>query len=175
MIVTTNYDDLMERALDAAGETYDVMSYIRDGEDRGKFRHSRSNEASSTVVHSANDYEDVDVDLRPVVLKFHGAVDRIETPYLQLVMTHLWDEESRAGSQMLRFGTLHDLGGAGRIVRTHLDRAMDSLEPGEVNVVADSFDRLVTPSGTKIAYTLANLAELARVSIGQLSSILEKL
>ena len=36
LIVTTNYDDLMERALNAADEEFDVVSYIRDGEDRGK-------------------------------------------------------------------------------------------------------------------------------------------
>ena len=42
-------------------------------------------------------------------------VAQIETPYLQLVMTRLWDEERRTGSCILRLETLEHLGGAARI------------------------------------------------------------
>src|SRR5204862_3307647 len=45
---------------------------------------------------------------------------RVETPFLQLVMTRLWEEERRRGSHVLRKQTLDDLGGAEQIVRTHL-------------------------------------------------------
>ena len=44
-------------------------------------------------------------------------VVRIETPYLQLVMQRLWDEERSAGSRTLRLETLERLGGAEQIVR----------------------------------------------------------
>ncbi len=73
--------------------------------------------------------------------------------YLQLVMTRLWDEEVRAGSSVLRLETLNRLGGAERIVRTHLDTTMSALPPGEQEVAARVFHFLVTPSGTKIAHT----------------------
>lgn len=79
LIVTTNYDDLMERALQEAGESYDLISYIRDGEDRGKFQHHQPCGRESTVVHSANDYEAASVDQRTVVLKIHGAVQRTDS------------------------------------------------------------------------------------------------
>ncbi len=38
---------------------------------------------------------------------------RIETPYLQLVMTRLWKEENQSRSHVLRLGTLNRLGGGG--------------------------------------------------------------
>src|SRR5262245_5999599 len=46
-------------------------------------------------------------------------VARIETPYLQLVMQRLWDEERAAGSRELRRSTLVRLGGAEQIGRDH--------------------------------------------------------
>ncbi len=39
LIVTTNYDDVLERAFAKTGEQYDVVTYIADGEDSGKFLH----------------------------------------------------------------------------------------------------------------------------------------
>src|SRR5205085_10401929 len=82
-----------------------------------------------------------------------GSQLRVETPYLQLVLTRLWEEERRAGSHVLRLATLEDLGGAQNIVRTHLDTAMSALPSHEQDAAARVFRYLVTPSGTKIAYT----------------------
>lgn len=86
---------------------------------------------------------------------------RIETPFLQLVLTRLWEEESGAGSRTLRLATLQKLGGAQEIVRTHLDAVMAKLEPREQTVCAGFFDRLVTPSGTKVACRLDDLEKWA--------------
>ena len=82
---------------------------------------------------------------------------RIETPFLQLVLTRLWEEESAAGSRILRSATLENLGGAREIVRTHLDAAMAKLAPAEQELCAGFFDRMVTPSGTKVACRLDDL------------------
>jgi WD40 repeat protein len=84
---------------------------------------------------------------------------QIEAPYLQLVLVRLWDEERRVGSRTLRLETLEELGGAERIVRTHLDIALAALNPDEQDVAADLFRFLVTPSGTKIAHRVDDLAE----------------
>lgn len=86
---------------------------------------------------------------------------RIETPFLQLVLTRLWEEESEAGSRTLRLATLEKLGGAREIVRTHLDAVMAKLEPREQALCAGFFDRLVTPSGTKVACRLDDLGKWA--------------
>ncbi|MCI0694721.1 hypothetical protein L0337_22290 [candidate division KSB1 bacterium] len=100
---------------------------------------------------------------------------RIETPYLQLVMTRLWNEERQRGSHALQLETLQRLGGAERIVRTHLDAAISTLTPSEEEAAARAFHYLVTPSGTKIAHTVPDLAEFARLPQEQLTPILDKL
>jgi WD40 repeat protein len=102
-------------------------------------------------------------------------VDRIETPYLQLVLTRLWAEEMQAGSNLLRLETLESLGGAERIVRTHLDQAMAALPADEQEIAARAFHHLVTPTGTKIAHTGVDLAEYAKVPKRQLIDVLEEL
>ncbi len=92
-----------------------------------------------------------------------GEPDRIQPPYLQLVLERLWNEESERGSRVLRASTLAELGGAGAIVREHLDRAMSVLDEREQNAAALMFDHLVTPSGTKIAHRVTDLAQFAHV------------
>lgn len=85
----------------------------------------------------------------------------VEAPYLQLVLERLWSEEIGSGSRELRLETLERLGGAQKIVRTHLDQVLDRLDPRDQELCARIFDRLVTPSGAKIACTLSDLAAYA--------------
>ncbi len=105
----------------------------------------------------------------------HRTDERVETPYLQLVMTRLWYEEERAGSRVLRVETLDRLGGAAKIVGTHLDAAMSSLTPAETEVAARIFNHLVTPSRTKIAHSVADLANYAGVTPEALALLLREL
>jgi WD40 repeat protein len=101
--------------------------------------------------------------------------ERIEAPYLQLVMTRLWTETMRTGSDVLRLEMLDRLGGAQRIVRTHLDKAMQALPADEQDIAARVFRHLVTPSGTKIAHTASDLAEYEDVPESELNAVLDKL
>lgn len=100
---------------------------------------------------------------------------RIETPYLQLVMTRLWNKEVRDCSHILRLETLEDLGGAREIVRMHLNTAINSLSADEQDIVARVFRYLVTPSGTKIAHKVSDLSDLAGLQQAQLVTVLDKL
>jgi WD40 repeat protein len=99
----------------------------------------------------------------------------IEAPYLQLVLTRLWDEEWQADSRLLRLRTLDRLGGADRIVRTHVDTALAALPAREQDLAARTFRYLVTPSGTKIAHRIADLAEYEQVPSAQLEPLVERL
>lgn len=101
--------------------------------------------------------------------------DEIETPYLQLVMTRIWDQERQSSSNVLRLATLERLQGAQQIVRTHLDATMASLPPQEQLVAARAFRYLVTPSGTKISYSVRDLATYTEVPEKQLEPVLVKL
>jgi hypothetical protein len=101
--------------------------------------------------------------------------EEIETPYLQLVMTRLWEKEMRAGSRVLRLSTLRELGGAERIVRTHLDQVMDALSPQEQETAVRIFRHLVTPGGTKIALTASDLAYFTELPEPALEEVLRTL
>jgi DNA-binding SARP family transcriptional activator len=71
VIATSNYDRTLEDALDAAGEAFDVLSYVAAGRDRGRFLHLGA-DGSATVVAVPNAYAGLPLDSRPVVLKLHG-------------------------------------------------------------------------------------------------------
>ena len=105
----------------------------------------------------------------------NGGKPRIEAPYLQLVMRRVWDEEMQRGSLLLRLSTLKELGGAGEIVRTHLNGALGSLTATEQEIAAAALRFLVTGSGTKIAYAASDLAEFTGWSPENLQPVLEQL
>jgi SIR2-like domain len=80
LIVTTNYDDGLERAFMEAGEEYDLLTYIAVGPNGGKFLHRRPS-GEEGVVDSPNDYppadqEELSLEKRTVIAKIHGTVDR---------------------------------------------------------------------------------------------------
>ena len=105
-----------------------------------------------------------------------GQAMTVETPYLQLVMTRLWAEESALGSRILREATLHDLGDSERIVRTHLDSVMSRLSESQRQTAAAVFRFLVTPSGMKIAHRAEDLAAYADLDeVSAVADVLEEL
>ncbi|MBD0371838.1 MAG: WD40 repeat domain-containing protein [Pyrinomonadaceae bacterium] len=101
--------------------------------------------------------------------------ERIETPFLQMVLTRIWDEERAEGSHVLRLETLERLGGAERIIRTHLDKVMEQLSDSEKDVAAQLFRFLVTPSGSKIAHTTDDLISYAEMPVERVEPVLKLL
>ena len=99
----------------------------------------------------------------------------IEAPYLQMVLTRLWAREAEEGSRRLRVSTLEALGGPERIVRTHLDEALDGLPPEQQEVAAAVFHYLVTPSGSKIGHSAVDLANYTRFSEQRVRAVLAAL
>ena len=77
LIVTTNYDDALERAFTADGEPYELITYIAGGTDRGRFRHITA-DGEATVIQVPNEYVDPRLNQRTVIAKIHGSVDRSE-------------------------------------------------------------------------------------------------
>lgn len=75
LIVTTNYDDMIERAFDDAKQPFDLVSYIAEGEHRGKFIHL-SHEGDEFLIEKPNEYRGLSLRDRAVILKIHGTVDR---------------------------------------------------------------------------------------------------
>jgi WD40 repeat protein len=100
---------------------------------------------------------------------------RVEAPYLQLVMERLWEVERERRSNVLKAATLAELGGAGRIVQQHLERALATLAEPERELVARLFNQLVTPSGTKIAHAVEDLSRYADAPPTELEDVLHTL
>ena len=75
LLVTTHYDQTLERALHEAGEEFDVVSYVAVGRDRGKFMHFHPS-GEATLIEVPNAYAALTLEERPVILKLHGQVDR---------------------------------------------------------------------------------------------------
>jgi hypothetical protein len=100
---------------------------------------------------------------------------RIETPYLQMVLNRVWDHEIRNKSRTMRLATLERLGGAARIVRTHLDTVMKRLSRKERAVAAHIFHHLVTPSGSKIAHAPRDLATYSGRKPEEVEPVLRRL
>lgn len=77
LLVTTNYDDALERAFQDEGEPYDLVTYINDIEEyRGHFRHVPF-DGEPSVILKPNEYTGLPLDRRTVIAKIHGAVDRL--------------------------------------------------------------------------------------------------
>jgi hypothetical protein len=88
LVITTNYDDALERAYDEAGEQFDVVYYDarRDGH-LGKFFHRRPGAETPELIEVPNEYAELDFAERPVILKIHGAIDRSEAARDSFVIT----------------------------------------------------------------------------------------
>jgi hypothetical protein len=94
LIVTTNYDDLMERTFRAVGEPFDVVTYVAEGDQRGKFVHwPWPQDVEPGLIVKPNEYGDLPIEMpscnlrRSIVLKLHGAVDRANAEKDSYVIT----------------------------------------------------------------------------------------
>ena len=78
LVLTTNYDDLVERALDERRRA--VRRRLVRGQARaaqGRFVH-RAPEGEVVAIERPNKYTGLALAERPVILKLHGAIDRAD-------------------------------------------------------------------------------------------------
>jgi hypothetical protein len=78
VILTTNYDDALERAFRDIGEEYDLVTYAcaYPAEHRGRFVHHAPGASETVPIERPNEYKGLDPRRRAVILKMHGAVVR---------------------------------------------------------------------------------------------------
>ena len=105
----------------------------------------------------------------------NGVAGRIATPLLQLVMQAIWQRELGHGSHELRLSTLQSLEGVEKIVDTHLEQALGTLDRRDQRTAVDMLDHLVTPSGTKIAESVPDLAQRTHQGEDRVGRIMAKL
>lgn len=86
LIVTTNYDTLLEQAFREAEEPFDLAVYVASGDDKGKFVHIPV-EGSPERAEPTNSYDKFpfhdDGELwRTLIVKIHGAVTTHDTAHV---------------------------------------------------------------------------------------------
>ncbi len=90
LIVTTNYDTMLESAFDKANEPYDLVYYTADGKDKGLFKHIPYGGKEETI-YKLNEYDKFPVKYgeiqRTIILKMHGHVNRAESAKDSYVIT----------------------------------------------------------------------------------------
>jgi hypothetical protein len=144
-----------------------------------------SREAARTAIELpliaySRDREAGDATIEPglaeaVVAELVEQQDRVQAPYLQMVMERLWQEERARGSGALRLATLHELGGAERIVAEHAAHALDALTRSEQATAARIFHFLVSPSGVKLALSIPDLAAYSGLPTSAVARVVEML
>jgi hypothetical protein len=115
LIVTTNYDDVLERAFRAADEPFDLVCYVAEGEERGMFLHTAA-EGTVQLIERPNEYRGLSLEQRTVILKIHGAIDRANAERDSYVITedHYIDYLTRTDLSNLVPATL-----AAKLRRSH--------------------------------------------------------
>jgi SIR2-like domain len=85
LVITTNYDDLLERAYRAANVEFDLISYVTDSDETEQasclFEHVMP-DGTRHPITEPNSYHGLNAEKvtfnfqRPVILKIHGTIDR---------------------------------------------------------------------------------------------------
>ena len=76
LLVTTGYDTALERAFEDAGETFDIVSYLAAGRNRGRFCHITP-DGTGRLIEEPNTYAtELSLERNTVILKLHGQVER---------------------------------------------------------------------------------------------------
>ncbi|HLZ32106.1 MAG TPA: SIR2 family protein [Chloroflexota bacterium] len=86
LIVSTSYDDALERAFVAADEPFDLVVYVAEGEHTGRFE-QRLPDGKRRLIDKPNKYLGLSFAQRPVILKMYGAVDRTNADHDSFVVT----------------------------------------------------------------------------------------
>lgn len=101
LILTTNYDDVLERAFAEADERVDVVVYETRGNEQ-RFVHLRPDGERVAIDNPAR-YREFALEERSVILKIHGDVDREDSERDTFVITedHYIDYLAREGVRAL--------------------------------------------------------------------------
>jgi len=70
LIITTNYDEILEQVFDEVGQDYDLVFYIAEGPEKGHFKH-KTHERKERVIQYGEDYR-LPLGKRPIILKLYG-------------------------------------------------------------------------------------------------------
>jgi hypothetical protein len=100
---------------------------------------------------------------------------RIELPFLQLALTAVWEAEGGSDAEKLGTKALDQLGGVRGIAASHVETSLRILTRSDQQTTSKILHYLVTPSGGKIAYSVADLAQYAESTPERMRELLRQL
>lgn len=86
ILITSNYDLLLEKAFHDQGEEFDSLIYLADGANKGKFLH-RTHRGEEFPVDDPSSYPNMRLNERTTIIRTHGAVTAGDSPYESFVIT----------------------------------------------------------------------------------------
>ncbi len=86
LVITTNYDDALERAFAKADEPFDLVYYADEPLEPGRFVHVGP-DGKHMEIPKHTDYRAFALEKRTVILKIHGAIDRADASGDSYVIT----------------------------------------------------------------------------------------
>ena len=103
------------------------------------------------------------------------AETRIQARHLQIVLDNLWSQIRKLPTPTFGPELLPTPDTANKIINSHIGEKLNSLTVMEKSVAANLFRFLITPQGTKIAYTPGELARLCALPPAEVGGLLAKL
>lgn len=103
------------------------------------------------------------------------AEEALAAPYLELILTRLWQAETAAGSRLLRRSTLERLGRLDQVVDEHVRGVLSRLPAALRRAARKALRHLVTPSGAKVALGVEDLAPYTGLGQARLEALLSRL
>lgn len=70
LIITTNFDEMLERIFDRVKQEYDLVFYVAEGPEKGHFKH-KTHEGKEKIIEYDEDYL-LPLKERPLILKLYG-------------------------------------------------------------------------------------------------------
>jgi HEAT repeat protein len=104
-----------------------------------------------------------------------GGPAYVEPPYLQIVCTGLWDREKTNPDKKIRWSVYRENKRARGFVDNYFKNVMNRFGKRQKKIASLAFNHLVTPRGTKIAYTVEALNNHIRTGENKLEEVLEKM
>ncbi|MEM6465089.1 MAG: SIR2 family protein, partial [Pseudomonadota bacterium] len=86
IFLSVNFDDLIERAFAEIGQEIDILSYAVTSGQQCMFRHIKP-DGSAVVLDRPNEYTDLGLSERPLLVKLAGTVDRMDLGIEHFVVT----------------------------------------------------------------------------------------
>ena len=96
-------------------------------------------------------------------------------PYLQIVCLQLWQRDKNDKDKLIRKATYYKAGRAEGLSKNYINSELANFSHAEKQLASRAFDHLISHCGTKMAYTVAVLADTLRCNKNELQKVLNKL